>query len=245
MAASGTLFGQPGSHGGGDKLLFILTNHSAMGVVDSVTGFYLPEAAHPWKVAKDKGFQIVFASPLGGEVPVDKSSLANLAKDAVCREFWEDASVQAQLKSTFKVAQAVSDFSGLRGIFFVGGHGPMWDVIHSPDCIDAVARFYKAGGVVGAVCHGPAALVNMYVDGRPILEGKEVTGFSNEEETQMKFTNVVPFLLEDRLKARGGVFKKAAEPWGECVCASERLVTGQNPASAGPVLERMIQCIRA
>ncbi len=219
------------------RILFVLTSHDELGDTGQPTGYYLPEAAHPWRVLREAGHRIDLASPEGGAVPVDPEShdLEDEA-NAAFLEAEEDA-----LENTL-AADAV-DPSDYDAIYFAGGHGTMWDF---PDCrplIEATRKIYEDGGVVAAVCHGPASLVNVKLsDGTYLVEGREVACFTDEEERAVELDEVVPFLLETRLRERGATIRKA-EPWQEKVVTDGRLVTGQNPASAEGVGEAVARLL--
>lgn len=213
------------------KILFVLTSHSQKGNTGETTGFYLSEAAHPWKVMHDAGFEVDFVSPQGGEPPMDGFDL----EDTVNQEFWDDEAVRQKLKNTLTPKQV--NPADYRAIHYVGGHGTMWDFKDNEALASIAAHIYENNGVVSAVCHGPAGLVNIKLsDGSYLVDGKRVNSFTNEEEAAVKLTDVVPFLLEDALKERGALFEKA-DNFQKKVVVDHRLVTGQNPASAQGVGE--------
>lgn len=224
------------------RILFVLTNHDELGDTGESTGYYLPEAAHPWRVLREAGHRIDLASPRGGEVPMDPEShdLDDEA-NAAFLEAEEDA-----LGNTM-AADAI-DPSDYDAIYFAGGHGTMWDFPGCDPLAEATQRIWEADGVVAAVCHGPAALVDVRLSGgEPLVEGREVTCFTNEEERAVERDEVVPFLLESRLRELGATIRKA-EPWQEKVTVDGRLVTGQNPASAegvGEAVARELERARA
>ena len=223
------------------KIIIVLTSHDQLGASGMKTGFWLEEFAAPYYVLKDAGAEIVLASPNGGQPPLDpKSDLPDSQTDATKR-FRTDSAAQAQLVNTIKLADvSADDFDAL---FFPGGHGPLWDLPDNPTSIALIEAFVKADKAVGAVCHAPAALVNVRgKDGEYLVKNKRVTGFSNTEEEAVGLTAVVPFLLEDRLKQRGGIYNKAAD-WTVCVQVDGKLVTGQNPASSGPVAEELLKLL--
>lgn len=208
------------------KALFVLTSHKELGTTGRQTGFYLSEAAYPYKLLTDAGHQVDFVSPQGGEPPVDGFKL----DDPVNKAFWEDPQVQAKLKNTPTPDQV--DPADYDAIFYAGGHGTMWDFADNERLAKVAADIYEAGGVVGAVCHGPSALVNIKLaDGSHLVDGKTVASFTNEEENAVGLADVVPFLLESKLIERGAKHSKAPN-FEAHVEVSERLVTGQNPASA-------------
>lgn len=220
------------------KILFVLTSHDRKGNTGEPTGFYLPEAAHPWAVLQAEGFEIDFISPKGGRPPMDGADSA----DAVSRRFLETQDVMQKIGNTPTPAQVRSvDYSA---ILFVGGHGTMWDFPDDQTLAHVAASIYEAGGVVGAVCHGPAALVNLKLsDGRYLINGKRVAAFTDDEERAANLHDVVPFLLATTLRQRGAIHI-AAPNWRENVVVDERLVTGQNPASAEGVGQEMARMLK-
>lgn len=209
-----------------NKILFALTSHDRKGNTGQPTGFYLPEAAHPWVVLKDAGFEIDFVSPKGGRPPMDGADL----DDATNRMFLEDPDVARKIGNTPTPSQLSS--SEYAAILFVGGHGTMWDFPDDPALASLAASIYEDGGVVGAVCHGPAALVNLKLaNGQYLVKGKRVAAFTDDEERAVNLDTVVPFLLAKMLQQRGADHVPAPN-WQANVIVDGRLVTGQNPASA-------------
>ncbi len=219
-------------------ILFVLTSHSIKGSTGAPTGWYLSEAAHPWKVLHDAGMQVEFMSPKGGLPPVDGFDL----KDPVNKEFWENASVQSGLKNTLTPDKV--DFRKYAAIHFVGGHGTMWDFPGNAAMAKIAAGIYENKGVVSAVCHGPAGLVDVKLsDGAYLVKGKRVAAFTNDEEAAVGLTRVVPFLLADKLKERGAIHVPA-EKWTDNVQVDGRLITGQNPQSASTVGKKLAELLR-
>lgn len=212
-----------------NKILFALTSHDRKGETGQATGFYLPEAAHPWAVLKEAGFEVDFVSPKGGIPPMEGSA----GEDTTSQRFLEDPDVVRQLANTPAPSQVnPSDYAA---ILFVGGHGTMWDFPDERGLAHIAASIYEDGGVVGAVCHGPAALVNLKLsDGRYLVEGKRVAAFTNDEEKAVNLDAVVPFLLASKLRERGADHVPAPN-WQAHVIVDGSLVTGQNPASAAGV----------
>ncbi len=210
----------------GLKVLFVLSGHPVKGSTGKPTGWYLSEAAHPWKVLREEGIEIDFMSPEGGKPPVDGFNL----EDPVNKEFWEDPEVQKSISNTYTPDQInIMDYAA---IHFVGGHGAMWDFPDNQNIAKLAGELYDNNGIISAVCHGPAGLVNIKLkDGSYLVDGKTVAAYTNAEEEAGGMTEVVPFLLEDKLKERGANHV-AAPNKTENVKVDERLVTGQNPASA-------------
>lgn len=218
------------------KILFVLTSHSQLGNTGKETGFYLSEAAHPWEVLKDH-FTIEFVSPEGGEVPVDGFDL----EDPVNKKFWEDPQVQKKLNNTKTPSEI--DPLDYEAIHFVGGHGTMWDFPQNKELAEIAAGIYENQGIVSAVCHGPAGLVNIKLkDGSYLIQNKKVAGFSNAEEKAAGLTEVVPFLLEDKLKERGASYSEGPK-FTEHVVRDGHLVTGQNPQSAQKMAEIVLEIL--
>ncbi len=225
--------------GSAQTLLIVVTNHDQIGDTGTPTGYFLSEVAHPWHVFTEAGYEVEFASPEGGFAPMDPKSFD--LNDPVNKAFWHDLDAVQGVVST----QALGDLdpSHFAAIFFAGGHGTMWDFPDALSVREAIARHYASGGVVGAVCHGPAALVGVEIDGVPLVKGKIVTGFTNEEEDAVQLTDAMPFLLETRLRELGAEFVEAPN-FEKKVAVSGRLVTGQNPASATGTAEAMVELLR-
>ena len=222
------------------RILIALTSHDKKGTTSGEpTGAYLPEIAHPYAVFSQAGYAIDLVSTRGGRVPLDGVD----RKDTVSAAFLDDPRVAAQLQDS--AASSTVDPARYSGIFFAGGHGAMWDFPDAQAFSNAARAIYETSGVVGAVCHGPAGLVNVRLsNGRYLLTDKTVSAFTNDEERAVKLENVVPFLLESKLVERGAHFEGAPN-WQKKVVVSERLVTGQNPASAGGVAEAMVGLLAA
>eukprot|EP00455_Lapot_gusevi_P003725 TRINITY_DN1150_c0_g1_i1.p1 TRINITY_DN1150_c0_g1~~TRINITY_DN1150_c0_g1_i1.p1 ORF type:complete len:226 (-),score=98.33 TRINITY_DN1150_c0_g1_i1:41-718(-) len=222
-------------------VVFVFTSHEDLGATGKKTGWYLPEAAHPWKVFADANVPVEFASPLGGKAPLDPGSAEAFAADPVCQEFLAVNSVR--LENTTKLSEINPQDVSI--VFYVGGHGPMFDLATDQTSLALIRSVYENGGVVGAVCHGPAALVNATLsDGTPLVHNKNVTGFTNQEEDIVQLTQAMPFLLETSLVQKGAHFHAADAPFGAKVVVDERLVTGQNPASASGVGEALLKLRR-
>jgi putative intracellular protease/amidase len=224
------------------NILIVLTSHDQLGDTGKKTGFWLEEFAAPYYVLKDAGVAITLASPMGGRPPLDpKSDLPENLTESTKR-FRTDKAAQAELANTKKLADVSAD--DFDAIFFPGGHGPMWDMPDNTTSIALIEAFVKAGKPVAAVCHAPVALVNARgKDGEYLVKGKRVTGFTNAEEEAVGLSAVVPFLLEDRLKERGGAYSNGAN-WAPYVQVDGKLVTGQNPASSGPAAEELLKLLR-
>jgi putative intracellular protease/amidase len=225
------------------KVLIVLTSHDRLGDTGKKTGFWLEEFAAPYYVLKDAGVELTLASPKGGQPPIDPKSDLPENQTETTKRFRADAAAQAQLANTKKLADVSADDFG--AVFYPGGHGPMWDMPDNATSIALIEAFVKADKPVGAVCHAPVAFVNVRgKDGEYLVKGKRVTGFTNTEEVAVGLDPVVPFLLEDRLKERGGVYSKSAD-FAPYVQVDGLLVTGQNPASSGPGAEALLKLLRS
>lgn len=219
------------------RILIAVTSHDQLGATGKPTGAYLPEIAHPHAVFTRAGLPVDFVSVRGGRVPLDGVD----RKDPVNAAFLDDEATLARLHAS--AAPQDIDPKRYAAILFAGGHGTMWDFPDDPTLPGIAAAIYEAGGVVAAVCHGPAGLVNVRLsDGSYLVAGKEVAAFTNDEERAVGLAEVVPFLLADRLTDRGAVHRPA-DKWQPNVVTSERLVTGQNPASAAGVAEAMLAAL--
>jgi putative intracellular protease/amidase len=223
------------------KILMVLTSHDQLGDTGHKTGFWLEEFAAPYYVFRDAGAEIVLASPRGGQPPIDPKSSDPGAQTAATRRFAEDAAARAALASTLSLDQVrAEDFDAL---FYPGGHGPLWDLAEDARSVALIERFQALGKPVGAVCHAPAVLRHARgADGQPLVKGRQVTGFSNSEEEAVQLSAVVPFLVEDMLKANGGLYSKAAD-WHSHVAVDGLLVTGQNPASSDASAEALLKLL--
>lgn len=221
-------------------VLFVVTGHTQLGTSEKETGYFLSEVTHPHHVLHEAGYRVDFVSPLGGAVQMDPKS--RKLDDPINKAFLENDSWMHELANT--KAPASINAADYGAIFFAGGHGAMWDFPDSQQLADIAADIYERGGIVAAVCHGPAGLVNITLaDGTPLLSGKEVTGFTNAEEAAVKLTEQMPFLLEDKLRECGAEFV-GADNFQQNLVVSGRLVTGQNPASAMAVGEAMARLLR-
>jgi putative intracellular protease/amidase len=221
------------------RVLIVLTSHDQLGNTGRKTGFWLEELAAPYYVFKDAGAEITLASPKGGQPPLDpKSNEPSFQTDQTMR-FEADPDANKQLAQTVRLDSVrQEDFDT---VFYPGGHGPLWDIAEDQNSIRLIEAFLAADKPVALVCHAPGALRHvMTPDGRPLVEGKRVTGFTNSEEDGVGLTDVVPFLVEDELKAKGGKFEKG-EDWGAFVVTDGLLTTGQNPASSSGAAKRLLE----
>ena len=222
-----------------NRVLFVLTGHNRLGAADDadarLTGFHLAEAAQPWQVLTRAGVEVDIATPDGGEAPVDPASFD--AADTVNAAFLGDTRVDEAIRKAPALSEM--DLSRYDAIYFPGGHGTMWDLPHSEAVIDAIRTMWESGKMVAAVCHGPAALVNVRLaDGSWLVDGKRVSVFTDEEERAVEKDDVVPFMLEKTLAQRGATIA-GAPVFESSVSVDGQLITGQNPASARGVGEAM------
>ena len=223
------------------RMLMVLTSHDTLGDTGKKTGFWLEEFAAPYYVFKDAGAEITLASPKGGQPPLDPSSDTEDAQTDATRRFKGDEAAQRDLAHTAVLSTVSAD--GFDAIFYPGGHGPMWDLSEDADSIKLLERFFSSDRPIGAVCHAPAAFKHpKAADGKPLVSGKTVTGFTNTEEEGVGLTEVVPFLIEDMLKANGGNYEKGAD-WASFVVTDGKLVTGQNPASSGDAARKLLDLL--
>ena len=224
------------------KILLVLTSHDQLGDTGKKTGFWLEELAAPYYALKDAGADIVLASPKGGQPPLDPKSDDPDAQTDDTRRFKADAEAQAALASTVVLSSVkAEDFDA---VFYPGGHGPLWDLANDADSIALIEAFAKADKPTGFVCHAPGVLKSVNgPDGKPLVNGRKVTGFTNSEEEAVGLTNVVPFLVENVLTANGGDYSKGPD-WGSYVLTDGKLVTGQNPGSSHAAAEALLKLLK-
>lgn len=220
------------------KILFVVTSHDKKGSTEEATGYYLGEVSHPWEVLHKAGYEIDFVSPKGGNPPVDGFDLS----DPINREFWENELYSEKIEHSMSPSDVKP--GNYSAIFFAGGHGAMWDFPDDNELARITADIYESGGIVAAVCHGPAGLVNVKLsNGKYLVDNKKINAFTNEEETEVKLDQVVPFLLENKLIERGANFEKSGL-WKPHVTIDSRVITGQNPQSARGVGEAILSELR-
>lgn len=223
------------------QILVVLTSHDRLGDTGKPTGFWLEELAAPYYVFKDAGVAMVLASPKGGQPPLDPTSAAPDAQTDDTRRFNADPEALGLLASTRRLADI--EAGAFDAIFYPGGHGPLWDLATDGDSIALIETMIAAGKPVAAVCHAPAVFRHTRApDGKSLIDGKAITGFSNSEEAAAGLTAVVPFLVEDMLVARGGHYRSTAD-WGVNVVTDGLFVTGQNPASSGPAATALLELL--
>ena len=224
------------------KILMVLTSHEDLGDTGEKTGFWLEEFAAPYYVLRDAGAEVTLASPKGGQPPLDPKSDADDAQTDATRRFKKDADAQKALGATQKLSEVTDD--GYDAIFYPGGHGPLWDLANDADSKRLIEAFVADDRPVGAVCHAPAVFRHTQgTDGKPLVSGRRVTGFTNTEEAAVGLTDVVPFLVEDMLESNGGIYEKGAD-WGSHVVVDGQLITGQNPASSEEAAHELLKLLK-
>lgn len=220
------------------KVLIIVSNANSIGPNNRRTGTFLPEVAHPYAEFEHAGYHIDFAS-LTGESPF--LDALNLAADPDNLKFltgkgWEDMHKAPKLSEL--------DLQHYDAVFIPGGLAPMVDMPENAELKRVIAEVYERNGIVGAVCHGPVSLLNVQLsDGTYLVNGKNIASFTSEEEDNYARADV-PFDLQSALTEQGAVFH-AAEAWSANSIADGNLVTGQNPASAKGVGEKMVALLES
>ena len=223
------------------NVLMVLTSHESLGNTGKKTGFWLEEFAAPYYVLSDAGAKITLASPKGGQPPLDPKSDAPDAQTDDTVRFKGDAAARDALATTVKLADL--DMNSFDAVFYPGGHGPLWDLAEDPTSIHLLEYFASGGRPIAAVCHAPAIFRHTKAaNGKPLVSGRNVTGFTNTEEAAAGLTDVVPFLVEDMLVANGGIYSKGAD-WASHVVVDGNLITGQNPASSKEAAEPLLKLL--
>lgn len=224
------------------NVLFVITSHSELGNTGKKTGFWIEEFAAPYYVLSDAGVNITLASPKGGQPPIDPKSQEPDFQTEATRRFDKDESLQQKLAATKKLSEVSAD--DYDAVFYPGGHGPLWDLTNNQNSIKLIQDFWNAQKPVTAVCHAPAVLLNVTdANGEPLVKGRKVTGFTNTEEEAVQLTDIVPFLLEDELKNKGGNYTKKAD-WASYVITDGLLITGQNPASSEEAAHKLLALLK-
>ncbi|MCC8360316.1 type 1 glutamine amidotransferase domain-containing protein [Salinimicrobium sediminilitoris] len=223
------------------KILMVLTSHDKLGDTGKKTGFWVEEFAAPYYVLSDAGADITLASPKGGQPPIDPSSTTEDAQTEATKRFDKDQELQNKLASTKKLEDMnASDFDG---VFYPGGHGPLWDLANDLKSISLIEAFNEQMKPMAFVCHAPGVLANVEDHKEPLVRRKDVTGFANSEEDAVGLTNVVPFLVEDKMNQLGANYSKG-EDWSSYVKVDGKLVTGQNPASSEKAARELLHLLQ-
>ena len=223
------------------KVLIVVTSFDQIKSTGKKTGTWIEEFATPYYLLTDQGIEVTIASPKGGVAPIDPKSALPEYSTASVKRFYGDAATQEKMNHTLVLNDVhAKDYDA---IFYPGGHGPMWDLPENAKSIDLIETFYNEGKPVALVCHAPAALKNVKAkNGDPLVKGKQVSAYSNSEETAGKTTDEVPFMLEDMLKENGANYVKG-EDWHPYAVQDGQLITGQNPASAELVAQKIIAAL--
>jgi putative intracellular protease/amidase len=220
------------------KILMVLTSHDQLGNTGKKTGFWLEEFAAPYFAFMDAGAEVTLASPKGGQPPLDPKSDADDAQTEATKRFKGDSAAQKALANTLPLGEI--DPYNFDAVFYPGGHGPLWDLAEDKDSKTLLESFYASNKPIAAVCHAPGVFKHVKApDGTPVVQGKKVTGFTNSEEEGVGLTDIVPFLVEEMLKANGGEYSKGAD-WASYVVEDGHLITGQNPASSEATAKALI-----
>jgi putative intracellular protease/amidase len=225
------------------KILMVLTSHDELGNTGNKTGFWVEEFAAPYYAFIDAGVEVTLATPLGGQAPIDPTSTLADFQTAATERYDADLEAQARIATTVKLASvSEADFDG---VFYPGGHGPLWDLTDNTDSIALIENFLNAGKAVATVCHASTALLNVKdASDNFVIKGKAVTGFTNSEEEAVQLTEVVPFLLEDELIKRGAEYQKAQD-FHPFAVQDGLIITGQNPASSALAAEKLLTHLSA
>lgn len=211
------------------KVLFVVTSHEDLGNTGKKTGYWLSEVTHPWVILKNAGYTVDFVSPKGGKCPVEGVD----PNDPANKEFAQDILGQKKLNLSMKPEEVKPE--EYKAIFFAGGHGVMWDFPNNKKLAEITSKIYDNGGVVAAVCHGPAGLLNVKLsNGKYLVSGKKINSFTNSEERTIALDKVVPFALESKLVEHGARFE-CSDNFQPHVVVNDRVITGQNPMSAKAV----------
>ncbi len=224
------------------KILMVLTSHSELGDTGKKTGFWIEEFTAPYYLFQDAGAEITLASPKGGQPPIDPTSDKPENQTAATIKFKADKELQETLSQTKKLSEISQD--DFDAVFYPGGHGPLWDLTNDSESIKLIQDFWKNKKPVAAVCHAPAVLLNVKDENDDALvKDKKVTGFTNSEEEAVQLTEIVPFLLEDELKNKGGIYSNK-EDWASYVVTDGLLITGQNPQSSEAAAEELLKLLK-
>lgn len=221
-----------------NKVLVVLTNFSKYPTMNRATGLWLSEATHFVEKVESAGYTVDYVSPKGGYTPIDPASLE--AADETDWAFYQNESFMRKLGNTLKPSEV--NAADYQAIYYAGGHGTVWDFPENEELQKIGQTIYENGGIVSAVCHGVVGLLNIKIDETNyLIDGKTVTGFSNEEETLAQLDQHVPYLTETELVNRGVKYEKASEPFAPFAVEDGRLITGQNPASSAAVAELVLK----
>lgn len=225
------------------KILMVLTSHNELGNTGKKTGFWVEEFAAPYYTFIDAGVEVTLATPRGGQAPIDPTSTLEDFQTEATERYDADEVAQAKIATTVELSSLNAE--NFDGVFYPGGHGPLWDLTDNADSITLIESFLTAGKAVATVCHASAVLLNVkQASGDFAIKGKAVTGFTNSEEEAVQLTEVVPFLLEDELIKRGGDYQKVQD-WQAFAVQDGLIITGQNPASSALAAKKLLDHISA
>ncbi len=218
------------------RVLMVLTSHDNMGISGKKTGNWFDEVATPYYTFKEHGIEVVMASPKGGAAPIDPFSYDDAFTTDNTHRFEDDPAAQRALANTAKLSEI--NYRDFDGAFFPGGYGQLWDLASDSLAIAMIEEMIEAETPVAMVCHAPAILRDAKKpNGEPLVNGKDVTGFTDAEDTELDLSRHLLFSLEQALIANGANFKRSNANWNPNVVEDGALITGQNPASAGPIAE--------
>ncbi|QPG75971.1 hypothetical protein FOA43_003357 [Brettanomyces nanus] len=225
----------------GKKILIVVTNVSKYPTLPRATGLWLGEAVHFVDKVTKAGYQVDYVSPLGGYTPMDPMGLADT--DELSFDYYQNRDFMNKLGTTLKPSQINPD--DYLAIYFTGGHGVVFDFVNNTELQKISAKIYENNGYVTAVCHGSVGLANIKLSsGENLIKNKQVTGFSNDEERQVKLDKVLPVLTEDLLKSKGGIYVQTKKLWDSFAVTDGRLISGENPASAGAVADQLLTALK-
>ncbi|WP_391089829.1 DJ-1/PfpI family protein [Vibrio sp. NH-UV-68] len=220
------------------KILVVVTNHATLGNTDQANGTFAPELTHVLNELITAGYDYDIASIQGGKAPLYGTDMEG---DTVNADILADEGFLNRINNTIPVSQVNGE--GYDAIFYPGGFGLLSDLATNEDFAQISANHYENGGVIASVCHGPSALLPITLStGDKLLASKSVTGFTREEEVDFGTINDIPFLLEESLARSAAQYTKV-QPWQELVIVDERVITGQNPASAHGVGKALVDLL--
>lgn len=219
------------------RVLLIMSSLDEMGISGKQTGTWFTELAAPYYILTEAGYEVVFATPDGGEAPIDLLSMKPPYDTEYTARFAKDDIALYAARNTRKLREI--DYSGFDAIFIPGGYGLIWDLASDSYLIKLIRDFYESDRPVAMVCHAPAILRDVKLsNGKYLVDGVNLTGFKNEEDTEVELLDHLLFSLEDELIGRGANFQKKAN-WEPNVVVDGALMTGQSPASAPPLAEAL------
>ncbi|WP_409282867.1 type 1 glutamine amidotransferase domain-containing protein [Pseudomonas putida] len=220
------------------SVVFVLTSHDVLGDTGRSTGLWLEEFLVPYYALKDAGQPTTLATPKGGKAPIDPASVDAIKDSEIYARFAKDAELHHALESTLALAQL--DSVNVQGAIYPGGHGPLWDLRHDQSSIRLIESLLASGKPVATICHAGCALLEVKKpDGSLLVEGLNVTAFSDSEEAAVAMVEHVPYLVETDLKERGARYTKTSD-WGDYSVQDDLVITGQNPASSAAVAKKIL-----